>query len=36
VGTGEHAQLDAPLWRAVSERLAPDWSFGSVEHARRA
>jgi RimJ/RimL family protein N-acetyltransferase len=31
-----HAQLDAPLWRAVSEWLARDWPFGSVEYAPRA
>jgi hypothetical protein len=30
-----HAQLDAPLWRAVSEWLASDWPFGSVEYALR-
>jgi hypothetical protein len=29
------AQLDAPLWRAVSEWLASDWPFGSVEYAPR-
>jgi RimJ/RimL family protein N-acetyltransferase len=31
-----HAELDAPLWRAVSEWLASDWPFGSVEYAPRA
>ena len=31
-----HAQLDAPLWRAVSEWLAADWPFASVEYAPRA
>jgi len=31
-----HAQLDTLLWRAVSERLASDWPFGSVEYAPRA
>jgi hypothetical protein len=31
-----HAHLDAPLWRAVSEWLASDWPFGSVEYAVRA
>jgi RimJ/RimL family protein N-acetyltransferase len=31
-----HAQLDTPLWRAVSEWLASDWPFGSVEYAPRA
>lgn len=30
-----HAHLDAPLWRAVSEWLASDWPFGSVEYAVR-
>ena len=29
------ANLDAPLWRAVTEWLASDWPFGSVEHAPR-
>jgi len=29
------AQLDVPLWRAVSEWLASDWPFGSVEYAPR-
>jgi hypothetical protein len=31
-----HAELDAPLWRAVSEWLAADWPFRSVEYAPRA
>jgi RimJ/RimL family protein N-acetyltransferase len=31
-----HAQLDTPLWRAMSEWLASDWPFGSVEYAPRA
>jgi hypothetical protein len=31
-----HARLDAPLWRAVSEWLASDWPFGSVDYAARA
>jgi RimJ/RimL family protein N-acetyltransferase len=31
-----HAQLDTPLWRTVSEWLASDWPFGSVEYAPRA
>ena len=31
-----HAQLDTPLWRAVSDWLASVWPFGSVEYARRA
>jgi RimJ/RimL family protein N-acetyltransferase len=30
-----HAQLDTPLWRVVSEWLAADWPFGSVEYAPR-
>jgi RimJ/RimL family protein N-acetyltransferase len=29
------AELDVPLWRAVSEWLASDWPFASVEHAPR-
>jgi hypothetical protein len=31
-----HAELDAPLWRAVSDWLASDWPFGSVKYASRA
>src|SRR5262245_30056921 len=31
-----HAHLDAPLWRAVSEWLASEWPFASVEYAPRA
>jgi RimJ/RimL family protein N-acetyltransferase len=31
-----HAALDVPLWRAVSDWLASDWPFGSVEYAPRA
>jgi RimJ/RimL family protein N-acetyltransferase len=31
-----HAQLDQPLWRAVSEWLESDWPFRSVEYAPRA
>ena len=31
-----HAELDVPLWRAVSEWLASEWPFGSVEYAPRA
>ena len=31
-----HAHLDAPLWRAVSEWLASDWPFRSVESAPRS
>ena len=30
------AELDVPLWRAVSDWLASDWPFGSVEYASRA
>lgn len=30
-----HAELDRPLWRAVSGWLASDWPFGSVEYAAR-
>jgi RimJ/RimL family protein N-acetyltransferase len=29
------AELDAPLWRAVSDWLAADWPFRSVEYAPR-
>jgi hypothetical protein len=31
-----HAQLDTPLWRAVSEWLESDWPFASVQYAPRA
>ena len=31
-----HAELDVPLWRAVSDWLATDWPFGSVEYAPRS
>ena len=31
-----HAELDVPLWRAVSDWLASDWPFGSVAYAPRA
>ena len=31
-----HAALDAHLWRALSDWLAADWAFGSVEYAPRA
>ena len=31
-----HLELDLPLWRAVSDWLASDWPFGSVEYAPRA
>jgi len=30
-----HAHLDTPLWGAVSEWLAHDWPFGSVEYTPR-
>ena len=30
------AELDVPLWRAVSDWLESDWPFGSVEYAPRA
>jgi hypothetical protein len=30
-----HARLDTPLWRAVSDWLAADWPFASVEYAPR-
>jgi len=30
------AELDVPLWRAVSEWLASDWPFDTVEYAPRA
>ena len=30
------AELDVPLWRAVSEWLASDWPFETVEYAPRA
>ena len=31
-----HAELDVPLWRAVTDWLATDWPFGSAEYAPRA
>ena len=31
-----HAQLDFPLWRAVSAWLESDWPFDNVEYAPRA
>ena len=31
-----HAELDVPLWHAVSEWFASDWPFGSVEYAPRS
>ena len=30
-----HASLDTPLWRAVSDWLAADWPFASVQYAAR-
>ncbi len=30
------AELDTPLWRAVSEWLESDWPFAGVEYASRA
>jgi RimJ/RimL family protein N-acetyltransferase len=30
-----HAHLDARLWRVVSDWLASDWPFSSVEYASR-
>jgi hypothetical protein len=30
------AELDVPLWRAVSDWLASDWPFASVDYAPRA
>jgi RimJ/RimL family protein N-acetyltransferase len=30
-----HAQLDTPLWRAVTEWLESDWPFTAVEYAPR-
>jgi hypothetical protein len=32
---GSRAELDAPLWRAVSEWLAADWPFAGVQYAAR-
>lgn len=29
------AELDVPLWRAVSDWLASDWPFASVDYAAR-
>src|SRR4051812_37341601 len=31
-----HGQLDASLWRAVTQWLASEWPFGSVEYAPRS
>ena len=31
-----YAELDVPLWRAVSDWLASDWPFDSVDYAPRA
>src|SRR4029453_13580287 len=33
---GGHGEVDVRLWRAVSDWLASDWPFGSVEYAPRA
>jgi RimJ/RimL family protein N-acetyltransferase len=30
-----HAELDAPLWRAVSQWLAADWPFAAIDYAPR-
>lgn len=30
-----HAQLDAPLWRAMSEWIASDWPLTAVQYAPR-
>lgn len=30
-----HAHLDEPLWRAVSDWVAAEWPFASVEYASR-
>ena|SRR5437867_8657655 len=30
-----HAELDVPLWRAVSDWLADEWPFGRVAYAAR-
>jgi len=30
-----HAHLDEPLWRAVSDWVAAEWPFASVEYAPR-
>jgi hypothetical protein len=34
-GYGEPRAADIPLWRTVSEWLASDWPFGSVEYTAR-
>jgi hypothetical protein len=31
-----HADLDTPLWRALSEWLESDWPFANVKYAARA
>jgi hypothetical protein len=31
-----HAHLDVPLWRTVTEWLAADWPFASVQYAPRS
>lgn len=33
--TASRAELDAPLWRAVSEWLAAEWPFEQVDYAVR-
>ena len=33
--SASHAQLDTALWRAVSEWLAAEWPFSSVQYAPR-
>jgi hypothetical protein len=30
-----HAELDVSLWRTVSDWLASEWPFGSVDYAPR-
>jgi hypothetical protein len=34
--TASRAELDVPLWRAVSDWLAAEWPFGRVAYAERA
>lgn len=31
----DHADLDEPLWRAVSDWLAADWPFETIDYAPR-
>jgi RimJ/RimL family protein N-acetyltransferase len=33
--SADRAELDAPLWRAVSRWLADEWPFGRVDYAPR-